>query len=48
MKANKRRNKESVHSDEKVARLAGENAHRSRKRVESINESEMTMAERLG
>lgn len=46
--ANKRRNKESVHSDEKVARLAGENAHRSRKRVESINESEMTMAERLG
>ena len=46
--ATKRRNEVTVHQDEKIARLAGETARQGRKRVESINESEMTMAERLG
>ena len=31
-----------------INRVTGESAMRSRKRAESINESEMTMAERLG
>jgi len=42
-----KRRKDEV--EKKVERLTGENAHsKSRKRQESINESEMTMAERLG
>ena len=46
-KVTAKRRKEEV--EQKVERLTGENAHsKSRKRQESINESEMTMAERLG